>query len=129
MTRNITVYSTTAGKKVTINTDAATWGELKNDPNVRDLLVDNMTGAVKETRVTLSDDGAKLPEGPCTIYLLQSKTKAGLSKEELREIIIEKIQDAVEDIADEIVEELQEEHPETLSEEEDLEADARSFIQ
>jgi hypothetical protein len=76
--RSITVFSTLTSKKVTISSSATTWGELKNDSRISSLIGSNMEGAVRETKVSLKNDDAVLPEGAHTIFLVQAKSKAGI---------------------------------------------------
>jgi hypothetical protein len=96
--RKIIVFSTTAGRKIEVMTDAATWGQLKSVTEVRGLLSDNMEGAVKETKVSLKSDDAVLPVGDCTIFLVQSKTKAGISEDRVREILEEELETFVDEL-------------------------------
>ena len=103
--RKIIVFSTTAGRKIEVTTDAATWGQLKSVSEVKGLLSDNMEGAVKETKVSLKSDDAVLPSGDCTIFLVQSKTKAGITEERIREILEEELESFKDDLIDRLYEE------------------------
>jgi hypothetical protein len=123
--RKIIVFSTTAGRKIEVMTAAGTWGELKNVAEVRGLLSDNMEGAVKETKVSLKSDDAVLPATDCTIFLVQSKTKAGISRERVRQILEEE----TETFIDELLERLDDEGVIDASDEESLAAEAAQFAQ
>lgn len=121
--RKIIVFSTTAGRKIEVMTDASTWGQLKSVAEVKGLLSDNMEGAVKETKVSLKSDDAVLPSGDCTIFLVQSKTKAGITEARLREIIDEEI----EIFKDDLIDRLEEEEVFEPSDDEKLAAEAAQF--
>lgn len=75
--RRVTVISTLKSNPVPYDSNATTWGELK-DVVARDFGdVSGMKAVVKETRNTLDQDAAVLPEDNFTIFLTQSKIKAG----------------------------------------------------
>ena len=73
--RKVTVFSTTGKNADNHETDALTWGNLKEE--LHDLDFDNMKAITGESRVTLEHDDAVLPEGSFTIFLMPIKTKSG----------------------------------------------------
>lgn len=120
--RTIKVVSTTAGTKVTIETSVSTWGQLKKDSKMASLLGSNMTAVVRETKVNLEHDDAVLPTGDFTIFLVQTKTKAGLTRAELEEILDAHMEEAKEAILEDLTEALDIEE-----DEDELMDEARSF--
>lgn len=102
--RSITVFSTLTSKKVTISSSATTWGELKADSRISALIGPNMEGAVRETKVSLKNDDAVLPEGSHTIFLVQAKSKAGIelsdSQMEELEAHLDTIEEAAQSVRD-----------------------------
>lgn len=58
-----------------VTTAAKTFGGLKDD--IAELSNGNLRFVVKESRVTLEDDGAKLPDGDFTIVAFATQIKAG----------------------------------------------------
>jgi len=78
--RTITIFSTKGKRRATIETEVATWGDLK--PLVSDEGYDlNKLLATENIRRTdLANEGAVLPEGDFTIFLRPTKTKSGIGK-------------------------------------------------
>ena len=58
-----------------VTTGAKTFGELKED--IAELSNGNLRFVTKESRVTLEDDGAELPEGDFSIVAFATQIKAG----------------------------------------------------
>lgn len=73
--RKVTVVSTQANERNEINSDATTWGALRNE--ISHLMTGEMKVTVRETRVDLSHEEAELPTGDFTIFLFPSKVKSG----------------------------------------------------
>jgi hypothetical protein len=75
--RNVTVISTQKNAPVVYPTPATTWGQLR-DLITRDFgNVGEMKAVIKETRNSLDVADAVLPEGNFTVFLTQTKIKAG----------------------------------------------------
>ena len=73
--RNIIVFdSQTSERKEYNDITALTFGELKNAIGQN---FDNKKVVVKETRVTLENNDASLPDGDITLYLFQKQSKHG----------------------------------------------------
>ena len=105
--RDITVVSTTASKKVVISSSARTWGQLKGESAMAALLGSNMEGVVRESKITLKNDDAVLPDGPCTIFLVQSKTKAGAyTEEQFQSAILSALENVIGSITEDVASEL-----------------------
>lgn len=122
--RRIILFTPTTATKRTVITDVRTWGELKNHPEVQGYVGSGVVGAVKETKVELSNDAAVLPSTDCTIFLVQKKTKAGIDRDTIREKVMAVLEENMDIIADEIMETLAVDIPE-LQEDEDIEELAR----
>jgi len=74
--RTITVIGTQR-PPMEYQTEATTWGQLK-DLVQRDFgSLNGMIAIVKESRVNLESEDAVLPEGDTTLFLTQTKIKAG----------------------------------------------------
>lgn len=58
-----------------VTSGARTFGELKDD--IAELSNGNLRFVTKDSRVTLEDDQAKLPEGDFTIVAFATQIKAG----------------------------------------------------
>lgn len=76
-TRNVVVASTAANKARKIETSARTWGELKSQREMEDLIVGSVEAIVNPGNVSLRDDDSILPTGDFTLYLTPTKNKAG----------------------------------------------------
>lgn len=75
--RTVTVIGTTLSVPKEYNTEATTWGQLK-DLVSRDFGdISGMKAVCKENRNTLDRDDAMLPDDDCTIFLSSAKIKAG----------------------------------------------------
>jgi hypothetical protein len=77
-TRKITVFNTQSNTPSEFMSDAVTYGEIKNQISS----VNGMKVVIRETKVTLEDDGAILPSGDFTIFLFPEKVKSGISADE-----------------------------------------------
>ena len=77
--RTITIYSQATSQSKEIESDATKWGQLKKA--VEEAIMNSIStvkAVVRETRNTLDNDDAVLPEGAFTIFLLPVKVKSGL---------------------------------------------------
>lgn len=78
MDRIINVFSTqTNDKKEIKGSTATTWGQLKAEVERLGFSTSSMKVIVRESRVTLEDAGAQLPEGSFTLFLMPTKVKSG----------------------------------------------------
>ena len=76
--KNLLIFTTVGqANNTTIQIEAATWGELKQELTNRNIQTDSMKAVVGETRVTLESPHAQLPEGDFTLYLMPVKNKSG----------------------------------------------------
>jgi len=72
--RKIIVFDSQTSMKKELISTATVWGDLKAES---EMSFENKKVVVKETRVTLENDAAVLPEGEFTVYLFQEKSKYG----------------------------------------------------
>lgn len=72
--RKIIIFDSQTSMKKEIMSTATVWGDLKAEA---EMSFENKKVVEKDTRVTLENDAAKLPEGEFTIYLFQEKSKYG----------------------------------------------------
>lgn len=70
--RTITVFNTDSNEPFSFESDATTYGQIKDQ-----LKAGGMKVVVRETRNTLEEEGAALPEGNFTIFLYPTKMKSG----------------------------------------------------
>jgi hypothetical protein len=71
--KNVTVFNTQSNTPSSFTTEATTYGEIKHlIPGA-----DSMKVVVRETKVTLENDEAVLPEGDFTLFLFPEKVKSG----------------------------------------------------
>lgn len=75
--RTIKVFSTETSVLKEINSSATTWGELQTELKAANIDPSNMKGMVKESKTTLENTGAVLPEGNFTLFLTPTKVKSG----------------------------------------------------
>jgi len=75
--RKINTYSTLTNAPGSVMSDATTWGQLKLQ--LGDLIQGDMKAVIKETKVTLENELATLPEGEFTVFLFPNKVKSGAS--------------------------------------------------
>lgn len=102
--RQIRIMSTQTGTVKTISSDAVTWGELKQNSDIRNSMGTSTQAIVRETKNTLEHDDAVLPEGDFTIFFVPTKTKSGgITPEEVTEIIEDKVEDAKQAIEEKIL--------------------------
>lgn len=100
--RSIKIASSTKTSVQVLQSEAVTWGQLKDSlSDYGDL--SKMTAMVKETRHTLQLDDAVLPEGDFTLYLSPKNIKAGSEKsvqilKDLKEGFIATIDEIIENI-------------------------------
>lgn len=81
MAKEVVIVSPTTNKTVRISTEAKTWGELKTDPRVKELLGPNMDVIVRPGNTTLCREDAELPEANFNLYMIATKNKAGFDTE------------------------------------------------
>ena len=74
--REIKVYST-SGLSGALSTNVSTLGELRPLLMERDINTSGMKMLIGSTKLELSEDSARLPEGDFKIYLMPQKTKSG----------------------------------------------------
>src|SRR5687768_1648519 len=87
MSRTIIVASPAANKAKKIEGfNGRTWGDLKDHPTVRELMVGSVEAIVNPGNVTLSREDAVLPEGDFKLYLVPTKNKAGISEQEASQL-------------------------------------------
>jgi hypothetical protein len=86
--RTVKIYSTTNGLNQ-LETKATTWGQLKNEMNLRGINYSGMKATESSKNNTLELDEAGLPEGNFVLMLSPQKTKSGngMSYNELRAAI------------------------------------------
>ena len=77
MSRKIVIASAVKNKAERIESSATTWGELKNEGAVANLLTDGIEAVVKPGNITLRGDDSALPEGDFNFFLIPSKNKSG----------------------------------------------------
>lgn len=101
--RIITVIGTTLPTPKEYQTEATTWGQLK-DVVSRDFgSVENMKAIIKETRATLERGDAILPDSDCTIFLTQAKIKAGaVDAVEVLKALKEEYNSAIDEVIDRV---------------------------
>jgi len=75
--RLIKIASVRTSQVFRIESDAKTWGELRPAMKAAGIDLTNMVATIKASHHTIEHDEGVLPEGPCTIYLLAAKQKAG----------------------------------------------------
>ncbi len=81
--RNILIYTTIGENEKTIQSQSTKWGALQRDLEGYGVQHDGMKAIVGETRNTLESSEAQLPEGDFTLYLMQKKSKAGLTDDQI----------------------------------------------
>ena len=75
--RTIKIISNTTHKKIEVNTNASTWGELcEQNSDVADMSAG--LKVVEKSSKAVLEAGTGLPPGDCTIYLFPSKIEAGI---------------------------------------------------
>lgn len=123
--RTIRVISTQADSAISIESNATTWSQLKEELGARFSGVSDMKAIVRETRVTLESPEAQLPEANFTIILSMKKIASGVrySISQLRELrtkLNNVFADLLEDVAseEEVEEEVEEEDVNALQDEE-----------
>tara|TARA_R110001592_G_scaffold124249_1_gene332989 strand:+ start:8249 stop:8974 length:726 start_codon:yes stop_codon:yes gene_type:complete len=91
--RKVTIYSNKTRATQEINTDVATWGELKALIS-EDMMVSNARCMVKENRMTLESAQAVLPTGDFIVYVYPTKVKSGLTEDAYAELTDAKLRKA-----------------------------------
>lgn len=83
--RKITIVSTNTDQVFDVESSAETWGELKREDAVSNVS-GGMKAIVRETKNTLENDQAILPQGDFVLYLTPGKVKSGWSSDDLSDI-------------------------------------------
>lgn len=91
--RKVTIYSNKTRATQEINTDVATWGELKALIS-EDMMVSNARCMVKENRMTLESAQAVLPTGDFIVYVYPTKVKSGVTEDAYTELTDAKLRKA-----------------------------------
>jgi len=76
-TRTATIIANHKNENVWFETDAATFGELKQEPEAEGLFSGNIRVIVRENRNELSMEDSKLPDGGFTLIVVADKVKSG----------------------------------------------------
>lgn len=98
MTRSIVVFSTKLGKKTKINTNAADWGEFKEELVKKGIFnAGTMKAIDKDSRQSLEIASASIYDG-MTVYLLPTKNESGvdISEDDFEEFV-EKLNNLVDE--------------------------------
>lgn len=82
MSRKVTVFSMQDNSRITADTNAETWGQLKSENSQINKMQRDMKVTIKENRTTIESDDSLLPDGDCTLFLFAAKVKAGATPEE-----------------------------------------------
>ena len=91
--RKVTIYSNKTRATQEINTDVATWGELKGLIS-EDMMVSNARCMAKENRMTLESAQAVLPTGDFIVYVYPTKVKSGVTEDAYTELTDAKLRKA-----------------------------------
>ena len=75
--RTIRVISSQSDRAKSVESAAATWGQLQSDLSSHISDIGNMKAIVRETRVSLESPEAQLPEGNFTVILSMKKIASG----------------------------------------------------
>lgn len=78
-TRTATIIANHVNENVRFETDATTFGELKQEEQAHGLFDGNVRVIVRETRNELSMKDSKLPNGGFTLIVVADKVKSGMS--------------------------------------------------
>lgn len=100
--RTITIASTSKSGVKTLQSEAMTYGTLKDA--LRDEFgdLDKMRAVVRETRNDLASDDARLPDGAFTLLLTPRQIKAGASQVDVVKVL-EDVKDRFSEGIDEII--------------------------
>jgi len=118
--RNIRVISPQSTSARTFESEATSWGALKEELSGTYSGISDMKAIVRETRNTLESDNASLPEGNFTVILSMKKIESGsgnrtrYTDSQIREIRT-KLMNLLEDILEDVNSSIPDE---SLSEEE-----------
>lgn len=78
MSRIVTIVSPQGDVRVELNSDATTWGELKNEINANGTFnANDSTAMIRGIRESLTDNSTVLPTAMFTVFLTPSKIKSG----------------------------------------------------
>lgn len=83
--RKVTIVSTNTDEVFDIESSAETWGELKREGRLANI-VDGMKAIVRETKNTLENDQAIIPQSEFVLYLSPSKVKSGWTPDDISDI-------------------------------------------
>lgn len=75
--RKIVVFHSQTGTKETVESSAATWGELKRELSSN---VSEKTCILSGSKLELSMDGSQLPAEPFTVFVYPKESKGGMAK-------------------------------------------------
>ena len=100
----ITVYSTKTGKTTKVDTNATTWGALKNELSVAGLYGDNMNAILQSNKMTLESSDIVMPDIPYTLFIVPTQTKSGVDDCPFDTEEIEDIQSRLYDLLDWVIE-------------------------
>lgn len=77
--RTVRVVSSQFDRPKSIESEAKTWGELQKELIAQPdpIVFENMTAMIRQTKNSLVEDGAELPEGNFDLFLSPAKVKSG----------------------------------------------------
>lgn len=78
MSRLVKILTPKSDSWKSIETNAETWGELKNHMENEGISADGLKGMIKESKQSLEVEGAELPNGSFMLYLFPMKIKSGI---------------------------------------------------
>lgn len=103
--RTITVASTSRSGAKTIQSEASTWGQLKDALSHDFGDVHNMRAVIRESRTDLVSDDAVLPDGAFTVLLTPKQIKAGAKDVDVIRVL-EAVKELFSNGLDEIMDEV-----------------------
>jgi hypothetical protein len=78
MGRTVTVISTQGDSRVTLESNASNWGELKREINAEGTFnADQAKAMIRGSRTPLSKDSDSIPHEPFSLFLTPEKIKSG----------------------------------------------------
>lgn len=77
VSRTATIIANHVNENVRFETEAQTFGELKEEPKASNLFSGNIRVIVRQNRNELSMDKSKLPDGDFTLIVVADKVKSG----------------------------------------------------
>lgn len=102
--RKINVSTPGSNLQQSIESNARTWGQLKEELSQNGINTDGMKGVTEETRNTLESSDAVLPEGEFTVHLFTAKIKSGngIDMAQLMSDLQAKLNDAFNELIEDI---------------------------